>query len=201
MTVAAILLAGGESTRMGSPKPLLEWQGHTLIEYQGKQLLDIPVGQLVVVLGHGADEIRPLVHAVGGLCVINELYREGRASSVRVGAAALSEETETVLILNVDQPRPAQIMRRLLDEHRTSDCLITVPTHRGRRGHPTIFDCSLLPAIREVSEETNGLRDVVIRNEHRLAEIEFHSDVVLLDLNSRDQYEEALRRYPDEVMP
>ena len=201
MTVAAILLAGGESTRMGSPKPLLEWQGDTLIEYQGKQLLDIPVGQLVVVLGHGADEVRPLVRAIGGLCVTNELYREGRASSVRVGAAALSEETETVLILNVDQPRPAQIMRRLLDRHRTSDCLITVPTHKGRRGHPTIFDGSLLPAIREVSEETNGLRDVVIRNERRLAEIEFDSKVVLLDLNSRDQYEEALRRYPDEVTP
>ena len=199
MTVAAILLAGGESTRMGTPKPLLEWQGRTLVEYQGRQLLDVPVDQLIVVLGHGADDVRPLVHAIGGLCVINELYREGRASSVRVGAAALSEQTEAVLILNVDQPRPSQIMRRLLDKHRTSGNLITVPTHEGQRGHPTIFDGSLLPTIRAVSEETQGLRDVVTHNEHRLAEVEFDSAVVLLDLNNRDQYEEALRRYPDEV--
>ena len=199
MTVAAILLAGGESTRMGTPKPLLRWQGRTLVEYQGRQLLDVPVDQIVVVLGHRADDVRPLIHETGVVCVVNELYREGRASSVRVGAAALSEQTEAVLILNVDQPRPAQIMRRLLDEHRTSGNLITVPTHEGQRGHPTIFDGSLLPAIREVSEETQGLRDVISRNEHQLAEFEFNSAVVLLDLNDRDQYEEALRHYPDEV--
>ncbi len=184
---------------MGTPKPLLEWQGRTLVEYQGRQLLDVPVDQLVVVLGHGADDVRPLVHDIGGLCVINELYREGRASSVRIGAAALSEQTEAILILNVDQPRPAEMMRILLSEHRASGNLITVPTHNSRRGHPTIFDGSLLPAVREVSEETQGLRDVVSRNEQRLAEVEFDSAVVLLDLNDRDQYEEALRRYPYEV--
>lgn len=200
MTIAAILLAGGRSTRMGNPKPLLEWQGQTLVEYQGKQLKQLPVDQLVVVLGHGADDIRPLVHRIGGLCVINELYNEGRASSVRVGAAALSEETDTVLVLNVDQPRPVAIMRRILAEHRKSDTLITVPTHKGERGHPTIFDGSLLPAMREVREETQGLRDVVTSNERLVLEVEFDSAVVLLDLNEPDQYETALESYPNDVI-
>src|SRR3989304_5515610 len=81
--------AGGETPRMGAPKPLLEWGGYTLIEYQLAQLKRSPVDQVVVVLGHRADEIRPLVHRAGALAVINELYAEGRASSVRVGAAAL----------------------------------------------------------------------------------------------------------------
>ena len=199
MTIAAILLAGGRSTRMGNPKPLLEWQGQTLVEYQGQQLKQLPVDQLVVVLGHGADDVRPLVHRIGGLCVINELYNEGRASSVRVGAAALSEETDTVLVLNVDQPRPVAIMRRIVDEHRKSDNLITVPTHKGERGHPTIFDGSLLPAIREVREETQGLRDVVTSNELQVLEVEFDSAVVLIDLNEPDQYETALESYPNDV--
>lgn len=184
---------------MGTLKPLLDWRGQTLIEYQCEQLEAIPLDKLVVVLGHRADEIRPLFRQTTVACVVNERYRDGRASSVIAGAAALSEQTEAVLILNVDQPRPTRIMRRLLDEHRTSGKLITVPTHEGQRGHPTIFDGSLLPAIREVSEDTQGLRDVVNRNEHQLTEVEFDSAVVLLDLNERDQYEEALQRYPDEA--
>lgn len=200
MTIAAILLAGGRSTRMGTPKPLLKWQGQTLVEYQGQQLKRLPVDQLVVVLGHGADDVRPLVLSIGGLCVINELYDEGRSSSVRVGAAALYEETDTIVVLNVDQPRPVAMMQRLLDEHRKSDNLITVPTHKGERGHPTIFAGSLLPAMREVREETQGLRDVVSSNERHLLEVEFASPVVLLDLNEPDQYETAIKSYPNEVI-
>ncbi|MFQ5471384.1 MAG: NTP transferase domain-containing protein [Dehalococcoidia bacterium] len=199
MTIAAILLAGGRSTRMGAPKPLLEWQGQTIVEYQGRQLKQLPVDQLVVVLGHGADDVRPLVHRIGGLCVINELYNEGRASSVRVGAAALSEETDTVLVLNVDQPRPVEMMRRLVSEHQKSSSLITVPAYKGKRGHPTVFDGSLLPAMREVQEETQGLRNVVASNERQVLEVEFDSAVVLLDLNEPDQYEAALKSYPNEV--
>jgi molybdenum cofactor cytidylyltransferase len=182
---------------MGTPKPLLDWHGQTLIEYQVQQLQRIPVDQIIVVLGHLADEVRPLAH--GALCVTNELYREGRAPSVRVGAAALSEGTDSVLILNVDQPRPTRTMQRLLSEHTASRSLITVPTHDGQRGHPAIFDGSLIPAMRKVREETQGLREIVNRNENRLTEVPFDSPIVLLDLNEPDQYEEALRRYPDEV--
>ncbi|MCH8815257.1 MAG: nucleotidyltransferase family protein [Chloroflexi bacterium] len=200
MTIAAILLAAGRSARMGTPKPLLVWQGQTLVEYQCQQLKGLPVDQLVVVLGHRADDVRPLVNRIGDFCVINELYDEGRASSVRVGAAAVSEETAIVLVLNVDQPRPVAMMQRLLDEHRKSDTLITVPTHKGERGHPAIFAGSLLPAMRDVREETQGLRDVVTSNERHVLEVEFASSVVLLDLNKPDQYETALKSYPKEVI-
>ncbi len=95
MTVAAILLAGGESSRMGVPKPLLEWGGYTLIEYQLAQLKGPPVDRVVVVLGHRADEVLPYVRSAGPdvVGVINELYAEGRASSLRVGAAALPDNS------------------------------------------------------------------------------------------------------------
>jgi len=117
MSVAAILLAAGESYRMGTPKPLLEWGGSTLVKYQLVQLKGPPVDRVVVVLGYGADVIRPLVHGASADVVINERYTEGRASSLQVGAAALGEDTEAVLVLNVDQPRPRRIIERLLREH------------------------------------------------------------------------------------
>lgn len=201
MTVAAILLAGGESTRMGTPKPLLEWGGYTLIEYQLAQLKGPPIDRVVVVLGHRADEVRPYVQRAGAQALINELYAQGRASSLRVGAAALVDDTEAVLVLNVDQPRPHWVIARLVEEHRRGGALITVPAYRGRRGHPPVLAGSLLPELRSVREETMGLRAVVQRHQGELREVPFPSPVVLLDINQPQEYQRARARYFLEVSP
>src|SRR3972149_5441659 len=163
-SIAALLRAGGESSRMGTPKPLLEWGETTLIEYQIAELRAAGADPVVAVLGHRADEVRPLVHRAGALSVINELYREGRASSARVGAAGLPEGTPAGLGLNGDPPRPRAVIRRLVREHRERGNLITVPVYQGQRGHPALFDRSLLPELREVREATEGLRAVVQRH-------------------------------------
>lgn len=188
---AAIVPAGGESARMGKPKPLLEWDGGTLIEYQLAQLKGAGVKRLVAVLGHAADEILPYVRKAGAQAVINELYSEGRASSVRVGAAALPDDTDQIVVLNVDQPRPAAVTERLLAEHRSRRSLITVPVFQGRRGHPVVFDGSLLTELREVREETQGLRAVLERHQRTVNEVEFDTPLVLLDMNLPEDYEQA----------
>src|SRR3972149_746746 len=183
MTVAAILLAGGESSRMGVPKPLLEWGGYTLIEYQLAQLKGPPVDRVIVVLGHGADDVLPFVRSADARAVVNELYGEGRASSLRVGAAALPDDPSAVLILTVDQPRPHDVIARLVDVHRHSGSLITIPTYQEKRGHPPVLDGSLLPELREVNEATQGLRAVIARHEADVRELTFETPAVVLDLN------------------
>ena len=195
MPVAAILLAGGESTRMGVPKPLLEWGGYTLIEYQLAQLKGPPLDRVVVVLGHHADDVLPYVRSAGAQALVNELYAEGRASSLRVGAAALPDDTTAVLILNVDQPRPHDVVARLVDVHRHSGSLITVPTFEEKRGHPPVLDGSLLPELREVSEATQGLRAVIARHEADVRELAFETAAVLLDLNQPQEYQRARASY------
>ncbi len=198
---AAILLAGGESIRMGTPKPLLEWGGQTLVEYQIAQLAQVPASPIVVVLGHRAHEVLPYVHRAGARAIVNELYAEGRASSVRVGAAALPDATPAIIILNVDQPRPAWVTKLLVDEHFRRRSLITVPVHEGERGHPLIVSGSLLPELRQVQEATQGLRAVLQRHEHGIAEITFRSAVVLLDMNRPEEYEKAKASYFEQVKP
>jgi molybdenum cofactor cytidylyltransferase len=195
MTVAVILLAGGESTRMGVPKPLLEWGGYTLIEYQLAQLKGPPVDRVVVVLGHGADDILPYVRSADARAVVNELYAEGRASSLRVGAAALPDDTAAVLILNVDQPRPHDVIARLIDVHRHSGSLITIPTYEEKRGHPPVLDGSLLPELREASEATQGLRAIITRHEADVRELAFETAAVVLDLNQPQEYQRARASY------
>jgi molybdenum cofactor cytidylyltransferase len=195
LTVAAILLAGGESSRMGVPKPLLEWGGYTLIEYQLAQLKGPPVDRVIVVLGHRADEVLPYVRSAGAQAVVNELYAQGRASSLRVGAAALPDDTAAVLLLNVDQPRPHSIIARLVDMHRRAGNLITVPAYEEKRGHPPVLDGSLLPELRAVNEETQGLRDVIARHAEDIEELAFETSAVLLDLNRPREYQEARASY------
>jgi len=197
--VVAILLAGGESSRMGTPKPLLEWGGSTLVEYQIAQLREAGADKVIVVLGYRADEVLPHVHHAGANAIINELYAEGRASSVRVAAGALPEDTGAVVLLNVDQPRPAWVTSRLLDKHRRERALITVPIFEGKRGHPVVFDARLAPELREVREATEGLRAVMQGHAAEVLEVPFDTPVVVLDMNVREEYEKAKTTYFEQV--
>jgi molybdenum cofactor cytidylyltransferase len=192
---AAILLAGGESSRMGRPKPLLVWGNETLIEYQVGQLRDAGCDPVIVVLGAHEEAVRPLVHSAGARAVINELYREGRASSVRVGAGALGEDVAVALVLNVDQPRPSAVHKRLIAEQAASKAAIATPIHEGKRGHPVVFAASLFPELREVREATEGLRAVMERHSDDILEVQFDTPVVILDMNRPEDYEAARATY------
>src|SRR3990172_9391685 len=180
---SAILLAAGESTRMGRPKALLPWGDQTLIEYQVQELFAAGVDDLVVVLGHAAEEVRPHVPPEARV-VVNEAYRQGRASSLRAGAAALPDDADPIVVLNVDQPRPHEALRALLAAHREGGMLITVPVVQGRRGHPPVLAGSLLPQLRAASEEAQGLRGGIAAHEEAVREVAFDSPVVLLDINT-----------------
>src|SRR5579884_494032 len=136
--IAGLLLAAGESTRMGDLKALLPWAGTTLIEY-GVRELGAAVDDLIVVLGHRADELAPLApHHV-----VNDRYREGRSTSIEAGMRALPAAATAVVIANVDQPRPAAILRRLVEAHKAAHCLISRPVFGEAHGHPTVFDRAL----------------------------------------------------------
>lgn len=198
MTVAALLLAAGESTRMGEPKPLLEWQGATLIEYQVEQARQV-ASDIVVVLGSRAEEVRSHLDEKRSRIVLNKSYEDGRASSVRAGAHCLDDNAGTVVVINIDQPRPVSVIKQLLNQHTRAGKKITVPLYSGKRGHPTVFDGSLISEMREVRDEEKGLRALMRKHADDIHEVEFGSDIVLLDLNDHRDYERALRRFANEV--
>lgn len=188
MTVAGLLLAAGESTRMGSPKPLLDWQGRPLIQYQIQQLQSGGCDMVVVVLGHRADRVLPFVPDSEVRVVINPLYRQGRATSIRAGAAAIPADVGWVVVLGADQPRAGSIIRQVVQAARSSTAAIVMPAHHGRHGHPTAFAGRLLPELAEVRDETLGLRAVIQHHEREIQEVEIPSAGVLLDLNTPEDY-------------
>lgn len=178
---------------MGSPKALLPWGRETLIEYQARALRAAGADPVVVVLGYCAGEVMPLVK--GETVVVNERYTDGRASSLRTGAAALPDDSPAVIVLNVDQPRSADVLRRLMDQHTAGGVLITIPAHKGRRGHPPVLSGTLLPELRAAQEESRGLRDVIERHASEILEVEFDDPGVLLDINTPEEYEQARAQF------
>jgi len=207
---SAILLAAGESTRMGRTKALLPWAGAALIEYQVRELRAAGIEDVAVVLGHEADSIRPHVPPSTSAgwqarVVVNEAYREGRASSLRAGAAALPDSAGPVVVLGVDQPRPREVVRRLLAAHERSGAPVVVPVSDGQRGHPTVVAGALLPELRAASEEAQGLRGVIeahaaevqelafilLQHESMASEPDLTALMVRIDINTPEDYENA----------
>lgn len=193
MRVFALLLAAGESARMGRPKALLPWQGKTLLEFQVEQLLAGGVERVILVLGHEAERIRSVASSLAHTTIIiNQHYATGKTSSLRSGMDAVPAEADAVLVLSVDQPRPAALIREICTAHETRDPLITVPAYGGRHGHPTIFARPLFPEMRAITEEEQGLRAVRRRHRAETHVLETPTSTPLIDINTPDDYEAAL---------
>jgi molybdenum cofactor cytidylyltransferase len=190
-SVSALLLAAGESTRMGRQKALLPWQDTTLLEYQLTRLAAVDaIAEIVVVTGHEPDEIeRMATQSARTVVARNDAYRVGKVSSIRAGLSGIAEEND-ILLLAVDQPRTSEVHRTLIQRHHSAGAMITVPVHAGRRGHPIVFSGTLMSELLAISEATQGVRAVLQR--HPVLEVGFEDPIVVLDLNTPADLDQAL---------
>lgn len=197
-----VLLAAGESSRMGRPKPLLPWRGTTLVEYQMNSLLRGGCDQVIVVTGKYDAEMAPLLDdRTGVVRAYNPNYAEGKATSVRAGIYEVPDGVHSIVLLAVDQPRPAWVIERVLKVHTDFGAEVTSPGYDGHGGHPLVFDSSIRSELAAVTEEGEGVRAIFKRpdlNHHR---IEFESAIVRLDINTPEAYEKALSTYADLARP
>ena len=179
---------------MGRPKALLPWCGVPLIEYQVRQLSEAGIDEIVVVLGHAADEIREHVPATARV-IVNLQYKEGRATSLRAGAGALPDDTGPIIVLSVDQPRPAVLLRSLLAAHDAGDASISRPAFKGQHGHPPVLDGALLEKLCAVEEASLGLRGVMAAHTNDIANIDLGDERALVSFNTPEEYADALAKF------
>ena len=192
METAGLILAAGASTRMGEAKALLAWGERPLLQHQIDTLLAAGCRPVIVVLGHGAAEVRAQVRCDEPCrVVINADYASGRASSVQTGAAAAPSKIEAVVVANVDQPCAVETVRRLIAARRERAALIAVPRHRGRNGHPAVFAGSLLGEMRGVEERHQGLKAVRAAHAAETLFLDVEDPLVVLDLNRPEDYARA----------
>lgn len=178
---------------MGELKALLTWQGLTLLEHQVAVLREGGADEVIVVLGHRAEELRPLLEGRDGVgWVLNRDYLDGKTTSIRAGLLAVDRRsTGTIMFLNVDQPRTGRTIRRIVEAHQGGDALLTIPCCNGKGGHPVLADASLLDEMLEIEEETQGMRAVTERHRGRTARLELGLEELLWDLNTPEQYRMA----------
>ena len=180
---------------MGHPKALLDWQGVPLVQYQVRSLIDSGVNQIIAVLGHRAESIRPLVESESGAeVVVNLRYRTGKSSSVRAGLKVLNPEAGHVMIISVDQPRSPKLLSEVLETHLRQGSAITYPVYQGRGGHPVLFSRGLLPELMSISEAKRGLREVIERHGAEVNRVPVDDPEAILDMNTAEDYRRAVER-------
>ncbi len=193
--ITAIILAAGESTRMGRLKQLLPWGDATLLQWQVEQMRAADADDVIIVLGHEAAQIEAAAGPLAARIVVNADYRTGRASSLRRGAEAIDGPAGAVLVLGVDQPRPAWVSRLLIEHWRHTHAPIVSPLFDGRHGHPVLLDGALVDELRAVTDETLGLRAVTDRHAAAAESVPVRNSAVNVDLNLPSDYEAALSSF------
>jgi molybdenum cofactor cytidylyltransferase len=145
---AAVILAAGTSTRMGTVKQLLRLDDRPLLQHVIDNVRASGVTEIVVVLGFAEEAIRREIDAQNARVVINESYQQGMGTSLKAGLSAVDPSAEAAIIVLADQPfvQPAT-MDRLISEHRQCKAQIVIPIYRGFRGNPVLLDRAVFPEI------------------------------------------------------
>ena len=175
MTVAALILAAGESTRFGSPKQLADWRGKPLLEHVVHEVREWPqVESVYVVLGAKAEEIMDRLDLPGVTVIENIEWTEGMASSLRAGLDVLigDRTSDKVLIVLGDQPLVSRkVIPMLLEVGKRSGRPVVVPRYRYVRGHPVLVDRSLWTRLVAGLEGDQGARNVFLSHPEWVEEV------------------------------
>jgi molybdenum cofactor cytidylyltransferase len=189
--IEGILLAAGESRRMGYPKPLLRIGEDTFISRSARSILAM-VPRLIVVLGAHAERIRPAIPAHPGIVTVeNPHFEAGQLSSLKVGLGAVSHDCEGVLVHLADHPlvKPSTFENVVAGFARGRGAIV-IARCSGKRGHPVIFGKSVFRELLE-APENEGARAVVIRDPDRVIYVDVEDPGVSLDLDTPADVEKA----------
>jgi len=183
--VGAILLAAGLSRRMGTCKQLLPLGGTTVIARCLEGLLAGGVEEVIVVVGPQGDAVAEEARRHPVRIVRTTDPHGDMACSVRTGRTALPPTLSGVLIAPCDHPLVLpETVAGLLAAHHRNPAAIIIPSHGGRRGHPTCFPRAILDEL----DDTGTLRDLVRRAPDRLCHLDTEDHGVVLDMDTPEDY-------------
>jgi molybdenum cofactor cytidylyltransferase len=184
--VAALVLAAGQSRRMGQANKLLApVDGRPMVAHAVDAMLASRADPVIVVTGHQADAVRAALGERQVVWAHNPDYASGLSSSLAVGLAALPDDAEGVVIGLGDMPRitAAQIDRLIAAFNPLEGRAICVPTVRGKRGNPVLFATRFVPEMREIGGDV-GARHLLGEHVEEVVEIELDDDAALLDIDT-----------------
>jgi molybdenum cofactor cytidylyltransferase len=184
----SIILAAGESKRMGFPKMLLEFNRKPMIENVIEHVAESDTDGILVVLGGGGEKLADLVRKFDVISCYNENYREGMLSSVQCGFKNLPSDAEAVLVFQGDQPFISpSVIDSVIRAYRSSDKGIIIPVHNGKRGHPLLLDRRYRAEIDKL-DPNEGLRSITVIHSDDVLEVETGDPGILRDFDTYEDY-------------
>jgi molybdenum cofactor cytidylyltransferase len=188
--ISAIILAAGQSKRMGQPKMLLSWGKLTVIEQVIETFLDAGVEDVVVVTGGAREQVDEVIASYPIRRVHNSDYEKGEMlSSLQLGLTSLPQRVQAALIGLGDQPQVQEMSVRLVCEtYQESQSRLVVPSFQMRRGHPWLVARPLWPEILALTPPESA-RDFLNRYAAEIRYVQVETSSVLADLDTPDDYQ------------
>jgi molybdenum cofactor cytidylyltransferase len=191
LRIDAIVLAAGESRRMGFPKPLLHIGDETFIE-RTLRMIAPAVERVVVVLGAHAESIRAVLPVNSRFAIVdNPDYAQGQLSSLKKGLGELAPGVSAAMVHLADHPLvAAATYLTLADTYRRTRAPIVIARHAGRRGHPVLFDRSVFSELLAAPLD-QGAKVVVNAAPGRIVYSDVDDPGVALDLDTPEDLARA----------
>jgi len=188
----AVILAAGESKRMGSPKMLLPFNGSTMIECVITNVTKSDVDKIIVVLGAAKEALIQLTGKWHIEYCYNENYKEGMLSSVQCGFKNLPSGCKASLVFQGDQPLiTSDTINTVINAYLSSEKGIVVPVYKNKRGHPILIDMKYRDDIDNLSPD-KGLRYLAYMFPADVLEVETDESGILRDFDTYNQYTKGI---------
>jgi len=182
--ICAILLAAGQSKRMGNQNKLIKKiKGVPLIEITLNNILESSVEEIIVVTGHQKQIIKKIIKKNKKIkFVFNKHFKSGMSSSIKKGLLNMSKKTEYFFICLGDMPK---INRKIYDKiiHHRSNHDIIVPMYKGKRGHPVLFNKKMKEKIMTIKGDS-GAKKILDYHKKNSLKIKINNKNILKDLDT-----------------
>jgi molybdenum cofactor cytidylyltransferase len=187
--ISAILLAAGQSKRMGELKQLMPFGQSTIVEQAIDNLLDSAVDEVIVVVGYKAENVIKAIAAKPIKLAINPDYEQGMSTSIIAGLNLVHGRVQGVMLVLGDQPLVnSQTINSLIEEFYNHDKGIAVPTYQGSRGHPIIFAIKYKEKLLKLKGDVGG-RQIIKDHPGDVLEVAVNSESIVADFDTTDDYQ------------
>ena len=187
--ISAVVLAAGQSKRMGQQKMLLPWGNITVIEKVINTLLGSGIDDIHIVVGGSRNHVIKILREYQLDFIINKNFRNGEMlTSLKLGIKSLQNDTEAALIVLGDQPQiESSIIQTIINRFKSSQNPIIVPSYKMKRGHPLLISRQLWKALLMLSPPMT-LRDFLNENNKIIDYLIVNNNSVIQDLDTPEDY-------------
>ena len=188
VAVSAILLAAGESKRMGRLKQLLPLGKTSVVEQAIDNLLNSEVIEVIVVVGYRAEEIIKKIATKPVKIALNPIYHQGISTSIITGLNLVDARAGAIMLALADQPFiDSQTINKLIDEFCDHNKGIAIPTCQNQRGHPIIFAIKYKQELSRLKGDIGG-RQIIERHPDDILEVAVTSPGINIDIDTANDY-------------